>query len=166
MTTDYLGSTLLQKRAKKVRHMGQAITNLTMNQKITIMKGRELIASKLNINLQQIEPKHKQKLTNLMRNNVHLIDHIEQQIETSASIWATSKGGRSGWEQLIIWAIVAIAVLTACLAIFVSVRVLCKVKRIKTRVREAEINGKSMSADLKSRVIDVETDIENMRSKR
>ena len=84
----------------------------------------------------------------------------------TASIWATSKGGRSGWEQLIIWAIVAIAVLTACLAIFVSVRVLCKVKRIKTRVREAEINGKSMSADLKSRVIDVETDIENMRSKR
>ena len=153
-------------RKVSFRHMGQAITNLTMNQKITILKSRELIASQLNINLQKIEPKHKQKLTNLMRNNVHLIDHIKQQIETTASIWATSKGGRSGWEQLIIWAIVAIAVLTACLAIFVSVRVLCKVKRIKTRVREAEINGKSVSADLKSRVIDVETDIENMRSKR
>ena len=146
------------------RHMASEKSNVDSKVNFKIVEDVNQIAGKLNLQIHDFTDVNRPDIDNLMRNNKDIKEEIRDQRSRSQSLWSKVSGGSSPIQQIIVWAILAALILTAITMLICHIKLRLKIRRTgKTKEEEEFADGQIR--DMKSRIIEVEAELQALKAK-
>ena len=144
--------------------MASEKSNVDSKVTFKIIEDVNQIAGKLNLQIHNFTDVNRPDLDNLIRNNKDIKEEIRNQRSRSQSLWSKVSGGSTPIQQIIVWVILAILMLTAITMLICHIKLRLQIRR-NGKTKEEEEFAEGQIRDMKSRIIEVEAELQAIKAK-